>query len=47
MIAQAKRHAVRAFASQVEPLSTQPGDEAILGPHVLARLTRDFEVILL
>lgn len=46
-VADAKRHAVRAFASQLEPLSTQPGDEAILGPHVVARLTRDYEVILL
>ncbi|PZS22284.1 MAG: GlcNAc-PI de-N-acetylase [Pseudonocardiales bacterium] len=47
VIADAKRHAVHAFASQIEPLSAQPGDETILGPHVLARLTRDYEVILL
>ena len=47
MIAQAKQHAVHAFTSQLEPLSTQPGDETILGPHVLARLTRDYEVFLL
>jgi len=47
LIAHAKQHAVRAFASQLEPLSAQPGDETILGPHVLARLTRDYEVILL
>ncbi len=47
MIAHAKRHAVHAFASQLEPLSAQPGDEAILASHVLARLTRDYEVILL
>lgn len=46
LIARAKRHAVRAFASQLEPLSTQPGDEAILGPSAVARLTRDYEVIL-
>jgi LmbE family N-acetylglucosaminyl deacetylase len=47
VVAAAKRHAVHAFASQLEPLSTLPGDEAILGPHVVARLTRDYEVILL
>lgn len=47
MIAHAKRHAVHAYASQIEPLSAQPGDEAILASHVLARLTRDYEVILL
>ncbi|MGH3721653.1 MAG: hypothetical protein ACRDRI_22960 [Pseudonocardiaceae bacterium] len=28
-------------------LSAQPGDEAILGPPSVARLTRDYEVILL
>jgi hypothetical protein len=47
MIVHAKRHAVHAFASQLEPLSAQPGDEAILGPHAVARLTREYEVILL
>lgn len=47
MIAHVKRQAVRAFASQLEPLSTRPGDETILGQHVLDRLTRDYEVILL
>lgn len=47
MIAHVKRLAVRAFASQLEPLSTRPGDETILGQHVLDRLTRDYEVILL
>ncbi|MDT7712649.1 MAG: hypothetical protein QOG46_1338, partial [Pseudonocardiales bacterium] len=26
---------------------THPGDQAILGPTALARLTRDYEVILL
>ncbi|MGH3772088.1 MAG: PIG-L deacetylase family protein [Pseudonocardiaceae bacterium] len=46
-VAHAKRHAVRAFASQLEPLSAQRGDEAILGPPSVARLTRDYEVILL
>lgn len=46
-LARAKRHAVRAFASQLEPLSAQPGDEAIIGPSAVARLTRGYEVILL
>jgi LmbE family N-acetylglucosaminyl deacetylase len=47
VVADAKRHAVHAFTSQLEPLSSQPGDEAILGPLAVARLTRDYEVILL
>lgn len=47
MIAHAKRHAAHAYASQIKPLSAQPGDESILASHVLARLTRDYEVILL
>ncbi|MDQ2706197.1 MAG: PIG-L family deacetylase [Actinomycetota bacterium] len=46
-ITHAKHHAVHAHASQIQPLSARPGDEAILGPPALARLTRDFEVILL
>jgi LmbE family N-acetylglucosaminyl deacetylase len=46
-VAQAKRYAVDAFGSQLRPLSTHPGDQAILGPTALARLTRDYEVILL
>jgi LmbE family N-acetylglucosaminyl deacetylase len=47
MIAQRKRHAVHAFVSQLQPLSGQPGDQAILQAPALARLTRDYEVILL
>lgn len=46
-IAQTKRHAVQAFRSQLEPLSVHPADQAILAPPVVARLTRDYEVILL
>ncbi|MGH3875335.1 MAG: PIG-L deacetylase family protein [Pseudonocardiaceae bacterium] len=45
-VADAKRHAVHAFSSQLQPLSTQPGDEAILEPPAVARLTREYEVIL-
>jgi LmbE family N-acetylglucosaminyl deacetylase len=46
-VAQAKRYAVDAFGSQLRPLSTHPGDQAILGPTALARRTREYEVILL
>lgn len=42
-----KQHAVQAFTSQLLPLSSQPGDEAILQAPAVARLTRDYEVILL
>ena len=45
-IVQAKRHAVDAFGSQLRPRSAHPGDQAILGPTALARLTREYEVIL-
>ena len=41
----AKRAAVAAFATQVNPLSDDPADAAILPPHVLARLTRDVEYV--
>lgn len=41
-----KRWAVRAFASQTQPLSDQPGDEAILPPSTLARFDRGDEVFL-
>lgn len=34
---QAKAHAVRAHRSQVAPLSDLPGDEAVVGPEMLAR----------
>lgn len=40
----ARRAALDAHASQVRPLSEAPGDEAILGPNVLAHHGRDFEV---
>ena len=39
-----KRHAIEAFASQVEPLSAQPGDERVLEPGVLEHFARDREV---
>jgi LmbE family N-acetylglucosaminyl deacetylase len=41
----AKRAAAAAFATQVNPLSDDPADAAILPPHVLARLTRDVEYV--
>lgn len=40
-----KQHAITAFSSQIEPLSPQPGDEVVLAPHILARLTRPYEVV--
>ncbi len=39
----AKERALTAHASQVLPLSPAPGDEALLGPHVLARFRRPAE----
>ncbi|MEF3120840.1 PIG-L family deacetylase [Kocuria flava] len=39
----AKERALAAHASQVAPLSPAPGDEALLGPHVLARFRRPAE----
>ncbi|OLR92967.1 PIG-L deacetylase family protein [Actinokineospora bangkokensis] len=44
-VAEAKRRAVREFATQVEPLGPDAADAAILPPPVLARLTRGFEVV--
>ena len=41
----AKRAAVAAFETQINPLSDDPADAAILPPHVLARLTRDVEYV--
>lgn len=35
--------ALAAHRSQVEPLSALPGDEPLLGPHVLAHFLRDTE----
>ncbi len=46
-VVQAKRHAVQAFRSQLQPLSTHPGDQAILQAPAVDRLTREYEVILL
>ena len=40
----ARRASLAAHASQVAPLSEAPGDEAILGPNVLAHHERPFEV---
>ncbi|MFJ3312220.1 PIG-L family deacetylase [Micrococcus endophyticus] len=39
----ARRAALDAHASQVRPLSDAPGDEAVLGPQVLAHHDRPFE----
>jgi LmbE family N-acetylglucosaminyl deacetylase len=41
-----KLHAVRAFVSQIEP-DDSTGREAILPEHVLERLTRTYEVVLI
>lgn len=45
-VATAKQRAVAAFASQVLPLSDDPADAAILPPHVLARLLRPSETVI-
>jgi LmbE family N-acetylglucosaminyl deacetylase len=41
----AKAAAIAEFTSQIGPLGPEPGDAAILPPHVLARFRRPFEVI--
>ena len=41
----AKQQAVRAFETQVAPLSDDPADAAVLPLTVLARLTRSTEVV--
>jgi LmbE family N-acetylglucosaminyl deacetylase len=41
----AKRRAIAAYGSQVEPLGSGVGDEAILPPAVLARFHRPFEIL--
>jgi LmbE family N-acetylglucosaminyl deacetylase len=41
----AKRAAVAAFETQVNPLSDDPADAAILPPNVQARFTRDVEYV--
>lgn len=42
----AKAAAIAAFPSQIAALGPDPADAAILPPHVLARFSRPFEVIL-
>ncbi len=42
----AKAAAVAQFLSQVRPLGPDAADRAVLGPHVLARFCRPFEVVL-
>ena len=42
----AKRRAISAHASQVQPLSTEPGDEVLLGGDLLAHFDRDAEVFI-
>jgi LmbE family N-acetylglucosaminyl deacetylase/SAM-dependent methyltransferase len=42
---EAKSRALDCHQSQHAPLSDQPGDEAILGDHVLAHFRRDFETL--
>ncbi|MCP3424214.1 PIG-L family deacetylase [Nocardioides pinisoli] len=42
----AKRAAISAHASQVQPLSAAPGDEVLLGPDLLEHVQRDHEVFL-
>jgi LmbE family N-acetylglucosaminyl deacetylase len=44
-IHEAKQAAVRAFESQIAPLSDDPADAAVLPPAVLARLTRSTEIV--
>jgi hypothetical protein len=41
-----KQRAIASFASQIAPLSDQPGDEAILPPGVVAHFQRGYEVYL-
>lgn len=42
----ARRAALDLHASQTTPLSDEPGDEVLLGPHVLAHFDRPFETYL-
>ena len=44
-IQQAKRTAIEAFQTQIQPLSGDPADAAILAPHILARFMRPEEVV--
>lgn len=43
---QARADALAAYLSQIEPLSTAAGDEAVLPPHVRAHADRDRDVLL-
>ena len=43
----AKQQALEHHASQVRPLSDQPGDEVLLGPHILEHFERDREYFIL
>ncbi|WP_223286706.1 SAM-dependent methyltransferase, partial [Kocuria atrinae] len=43
----AKQQALEHHASQVRPLSDQPGDEVLLGPHILEHFERDREYFVL
>ncbi|WAC57805.1 PIG-L deacetylase family protein [Gordonia sp. SL306] len=41
-----KHAAIRSFDTQINPLSPDPADAAILPPHVLAHLTRPWEFVI-
>ncbi len=41
----AKHDAIQAFKTQIEPLSADPADAAILPPYILKRLTRPAEIV--
>lgn len=45
-VATAKQRAVNAFTTQLLPLSDDPADAAILPPHILARLLRPSETVI-
>lgn len=40
-----KRNAIRAFETQINPLSPDPADQPVLLPHILERLTRTHEYV--
>lgn len=42
---EAKAAAIEAYRSQTQPLSSAPGDEAVLGPALLARARADTELV--
>lgn len=41
-----KAAAIAAFRSQIQPIGPDPADAAILPPHIVARFTRPYEVVL-